>query len=122
MEKKKKGTAAAKQTAALSVNVPNEPLTAVQQMKETCHNHMHRYVLAQTHHGWCIDGFVEHMDDEVVCLAVPNNSQGWDSRAFIPQSPPGPGLYPYPFYPRRRFYRQIFPYGALRGVSLLPYY
>ena len=36
-----------------------------------CKDHMHRYVLLQTHDGYCVDGFVEHIDDEMVCIAVP---------------------------------------------------
>ncbi|WP_419873884.1 hypothetical protein [Candidatus Pristimantibacillus sp. PTI5] len=27
-----------------------------EQMKQWCEHHMHRYVLAQTHDGWCADG------------------------------------------------------------------
>lgn len=45
-----------------------------EQMKQWCEHHKHRYVLAQTHDGWCADGFIEHIDDEVVCIAVPCGS------------------------------------------------
>ncbi|QHW34941.1 hypothetical protein GZH47_05990 [Paenibacillus rhizovicinus] len=80
---------------------------------------MHRYVLAHTHDGYCCDGFVEYIDDEVVCLAVPHC--GSTDRAFFP-GPFYPQLYPYPFFPRGRFYRQVFPLTALLGLSLLPFY
>ncbi|QHT63852.1 hypothetical protein GXP70_10270 [Paenibacillus lycopersici] len=80
---------------------------------------MHRYVLAHTRDGWCCDGFVEYIDDEVVCLAVPHCGSG--DRAFFP-GPFYPQLYPYPFFPRNRFYRQVFPLAALLGLSLLPFY
>ncbi|MFF2481975.1 hypothetical protein [Paenibacillus sp. NPDC058071] len=121
MEKGKKG--AAKQAAIAPVaKTSNQPLTAAEQMKDTCNGHMHRYVLAQTHDGWCIDGIVEHVDDEYVCLAVPCNAYGWEARGFLPYPPFGPGLFPYPFYPRRRFYRQVFPLGGLLALSPLPYY
>lgn len=89
------------------------------EIKQKCHEHMHRYVLVQTKDGWCCDGFVEHVDEETVCIAVPFGA-GMD-RAFFP-GPFYPSLYPYPYYPRRRFYRQVFPLGALLGLSLLPYY
>lgn len=92
-------------------------------MKDLCASHMHRYVLARTHDGWCVDGFVENVDDENVSMAVPYSSmQSWDGRAFVPHPPLGPSLYPYPYFPRRRFYRQVFPLGALHSVSLLPFY
>lgn len=90
-----------------------------QSLKEHCSAHMHRYVLAQTHDGWCIDGIVEYVDDQYLCLAVPcSGAMGFDSRAFVPY----PGLYPYPYYPRRRFYRQVLPLAGLLALSLLPFY
>ncbi|MFS0727525.1 hypothetical protein [Paenibacillus sp. 1P07SE] len=97
-----------------------------EQMKKLCHDHMHRYVVANTKEGWCTDGFVEYVDDEVVCLAVPCGPE-WNTRAFGPYpywgTPFGrPPLYPYPYYPRRFFARQIFPLAALLGLSLLPFY
>lgn len=96
-----------------------------QDMKKWCEKHMHRYVLAQTHDGMCCDGFIEYMDDEVVCLAVPCGMHEGDARAFIPQfgyPPFGYPLYPYPYYPRRRFIRQVFPLYTLLALSLLPFY
>lgn len=84
---------------------------------------MHRYVLAHTKDGWCCDGFVEHIDDEMVCIAVPC-CPGWDPRGFSPFTPihPYPPLYPYPYFPRRRFVRQAFPLAALLGLTLLSFY
>lgn len=98
-----------------------------QQMKQWCEHHKHRYVLAQTQDGWCCDGFLEHIDDEVICIAVPCGSNEWENRAFLPYSPFGYPpfgypIYPYPYYPRRRFIRQVFPLAALLALSLLPYY
>ncbi|WP_308858140.1 hypothetical protein [Paenibacillus sp. R14(2021)] len=89
------------------------------EIKKWCHEHMHRYVLVQTHDGWCCDGFVEHIDDEVVCIAVP--MCGSMDRAFFPGQFNQP-FYPYPYFPRRRFYRQVFPLAALVALSLLPFY
>ncbi|MGM0880651.1 MAG: hypothetical protein ACQEXQ_06355 [Bacillota bacterium] len=102
-----------------------------EQMKQWCEQHMHRYVLAQTHDGWCCDGFIEHMDDEVVCLAVPCGMNERDERAFLPYPPYGYPygyppygypIYPYPYFPRRRFIRRVFPLAALLALSLLPFY
>jgi uncharacterized membrane protein len=40
-------------------------------MKTMCKHHMHRYVLVQTNDGRNYDGFVEHVDDQNVYLAIP---------------------------------------------------
>lgn len=93
----------------------------IQQKKQWCEQHMHRYVLAHTHDGWCCDGFIEHVDDEQVVLAVPYGMDEKDDRAFLPYYPFGGPLYPYPYFPRRRFYRRRFPLGALFALSLLPF-
>ena len=94
------------------------------EMKSWCHDHMHRYVLAHTKDGLCCDGFVEHIDDDMVCIAVPHCEGQWDPRAFLPYPHhfPRPPLYPYPYYPRRRFFRQVFPLAALFALTLLPFY
>ncbi|MFB9325485.1 hypothetical protein ACFFSY_06070 [Paenibacillus aurantiacus] len=98
---------------------PTKPME-MHEMKHFCKSHMHRYVLVHTKDGFCVDGFVEHIDDEVVCIAVIHGG-GMDPRAFLPGFG-FPPLYPYPFFPRRRFYRQVFPLAALLGLSLLPFY
>lgn len=100
---------------------------AQEQMKPWCEHHMNRYVLAQTHDGWCCDGFIEYMDDEVLCLAVPCGTNERDERAFLPYPafgypPYGYPIYPYPYFPRRRFVRRVFPLAALLALSLLPFY
>ncbi|MBB3070283.1 hypothetical protein FHS14_003278 [Paenibacillus baekrokdamisoli] len=96
---------------------------AVKQMehhekKNWCKEHMHRYVLVKTHDGYCVDGFVEHIDDEMVCIAVPYCEAQWDRGCPCPYPP----IYPYPYYPRRRFVRQAFPLAGLLAISLLPFY
>ncbi|MBM7565640.1 hypothetical protein [Paenibacillus sacheonensis] len=116
--KKSTGTVVSPPSKTPTGPVPGKPAAKPIEkpdMKKWCHDHMHRYVLVQTHDGWCCDGFVEHIDDEVLCIAVPHC--GGMDRAFFP-SP----FYPYPYFPRRRFYRQVFPLGALLGLSLLPFY
>ncbi|CDN41734.1 MULTISPECIES: hypothetical protein [unclassified Paenibacillus] len=95
------------------------------EMKHFCDNHKYRYVLAHTKDGWCCDGFIEHYDDEYVCLAIPCDMGEVHPRAFGPGFGPGfgpyPPLYPYPYYPRRRFARAVFPLAALAGITLLPF-
>ncbi|MHA6483722.1 hypothetical protein ACX1C1_17680 [Paenibacillus sp. strain BS8-2] len=94
--------------------------------KGICEQHMHRYVLLHTNDGCCVDGFVEHVDDDMVCLAVPF-CPGENDRAFLPFGGYGGyggyGGFGGGFgYPRRRFYRRAFPLGSLLALSLLPYY
>lgn len=88
------------------------------QVKQHCEKHMHRYVLIQARDGWC-DGIVEHVDDDSVYLAVPYCQGEQDNRAFLPYGGP---IYPYPYFPRRRFIRRRFPLAALLALSLLPFY
>lgn len=97
----------------------NNSVYDISEKKQWCEQNMHRYVLAQTHDGWCCDGFIEHVDNETVSLAVPYGSNEWDNRAFLPYGGP---LYPYPYFPRRRFYRRTFPLAALLALSLLPFF
>ncbi|WP_224753241.1 hypothetical protein [Paenibacillus terricola] len=97
------------------------------EMKHWCKQRMNRYVLARTYNGWCVDGIVEHIDDQFVCLAVPCGVVYVDARGFSPFGGPfggpiGAPFYPYPYYPRRRFIRQTLPLAALVGLSLLPFY
>jgi hypothetical protein len=49
-------------------------------MKTMCTHHMHRYVLVQTNDGRDYDGFVEHVDDQNVYLAVPIGRLGTEAR------------------------------------------
>ncbi|WP_424766707.1 hypothetical protein [Paenibacillus sp. sgz302251] len=93
-----------------------------QEMKQWCESHKNRYVLVQTHDGWCCDGFIEHIDDEIVCIAVPCGTNEWENRAFLPYASFGAPIYPYPYYPRRRFIRQVFPLAALLAITLLPFF
>ena len=82
------------------------------QKKGHCEKHMHRYVMVQTSDGAMHDGFVEHVDNENVYLAVPYCPGEVDERAFLPYGGFG---YGYPYFPRRRF----FPIGLAQKFSLL---
>ncbi|MBW7473715.1 hypothetical protein K0T92_03025 [Paenibacillus oenotherae] len=105
--------------------MPVKPMEKYE-VKKWCKDQMHRYVLVQTRDGWCCDGFIEHIDDDMLCIAIPHCGPGYDPRAFVPFTPftpffPGP-FFPAPFFPRRRFIRQTFPLAALLGLTLLPFF
>src|SRR5699024_9170676 len=46
-----------------------------QHMYDLCKQHMHSYVLAETHDGSKVDGIITGVDDEYVYMAVPIESQ-----------------------------------------------
>lgn len=82
-------------------------------MKKTCMDHIHRYVLLKTIDGKSFDGIVEHVDDTNVYIAVPSgmpvreggsheeemsrNQDSADERVFYPGigNIPGYGGFPY---------------------------
>ncbi|GKU79723.1 hypothetical protein [Paenibacillus sp. L3-i20] len=93
--------------------------------KKHCEQHMHRYVMVQTIDGVCCDGIVEHVDEDMVYIAVPYcpNEYGrndYGNRPFHGGHGFGHG-FGGGFYPRR-FFRRGFPFGSLLALSLLPYY
>ncbi|MFE4568961.1 hypothetical protein [Paenibacillus chitinolyticus] len=97
-----------------------------QEAKSLCQQHKYRYVLIQLTDGTVHDGIIENVDDDYVYLAIPVGGRAGgesETRAFGWGYPyyryPNHG---YPYYPRRRFYRGIFPLVALTVISLLPYY
>ncbi|GAB6990670.1 hypothetical protein [Paenibacillus pini] len=113
------------------------------EVKELCVKHVHRYVRVWMLDGTAHDGFVESVDEDKVCLAVPighelmplhhhQHHQGCgcghhdgyrqgDSRGFYPGYYPPYGGYGYP-YGRRRFNRLILPLAGLTALTLLPYF
>ncbi|WP_274651916.1 hypothetical protein [Paenibacillus humicola] len=108
-----------KPTAVMPAAMPEhkKPME-VHEVKKWCHDHKYRYVMVQTKDGWCCDGFVEHIDDEHVYLAVPYCGEYDYHRGFVPFAPFAPS----PFFPRRRFIRRVFPLTALVAFSLLPFF
>ncbi|WP_236416746.1 hypothetical protein [Paenibacillus sp. JJ-223] len=114
--------------------------------KKLCMDHLHRYVCIQMEDGNLFDGIVEHVDDDMVYLAVPvgpeaavpyanqapsvmpsSNMPITPMRGFYPgygYPQPYPYPYPYPYYGygRRRFNRLVLPLFGLVALSLLPYY
>lgn len=101
---------------------------------DLCKQHMHSYVLAETHDGSKIDGIVTGLDEEYVYMAVPvdlNQKQGTfmtDHQTLERQFGYGYPGYGYPSYgyggygPRNRFRRLVLPLAALTALSILPWY
>ncbi|MBC8080943.1 MAG: hypothetical protein H7X86_11400 [Gorillibacterium sp.] len=91
---------------------------------EMCRDHLHRYVLISLSNGTKVDGIVEGVDNDNLYLALPGEHAAETYRGFGYGYGFGyPYPYPYyPYYPRRRFRRGIFPLISLLGLSLLPYY
>jgi len=105
--------------------------------KKLCMDHLHRYVGIQMKDGNVFDGIVEHVDDDMVYLAVPvgpetavpyaNQAPNVMPSPNMPIAPmrgffPGFGFFPYFGYGRRRFNRLALPLFGLAALALLPYY
>ncbi|BFH61419.1 hypothetical protein [Paenibacillus azoreducens] len=113
--------------------------------KEVCKKHIYRYVRVTMVDGSSHDGFIEHVDEENVYLAVPVGHEniphhhhghvspyhygGWDpcfrfpapdSRAFFPYYGFGYPFFGYPY--GRRFNRLVLPLAGLTALSLLPFF
>lgn len=94
--------------------------TNVQQAAWNC---MHKYVGVTTNTGQSYDGFIAHVDQQHITLAIPSSemleqangmaANGSAYRQF--------GFYP-GFYPRRRFYPMRIPLGVVTGLFLLPFF
>lgn len=80
-----------------------------------CMTCMNKYVAVQTNDGLSHDGFVAHVDNDHVILAIPTEEMmtGSHSRQF--------GFYP-GFYPRRRFVPRRIPLAAITALYLLPFF
>lgn len=81
---------------------------------------MNKYVGIHTSDGMAHDGFIAHVDNDYVTLAVPTNEMinGMHSQqAAYRQFGYHPG-----FFPRRRFYQRRVPLAAITGLFLLPFF
>lgn len=85
-----------------------------------CMTCMNKYVGIQTNDGMQHDGFIAHVDNEYVTLAIPSsemiNGTPMQQQAFRQF-----GYYP-GFYPRRRFFHRRLPLAAITGLFLLPFF
>lgn len=108
-------------------------------MYDLCKQHMHSYVLAETHDGSKLDGIVTGLDDEYVYMAIPielhelQQNMASNQRHFDRQYGYGHPGYGYPGYggyggygggygPGNRFKRLVLPLAALTAISILPWY
>ncbi|MBW4083509.1 phosphatidylinositol kinase [Paenibacillus sp. S150] len=88
-----------------------------QQVAWSC---MNKYVGVTTTDGQSHDGFIAHVDQDFVTLALPTNEmiQGMPAQNSVYRQF---GYYP-GFYPRRRFYPRRIPLGAITALYLLPFF
>jgi len=85
-----------------------------------CMKCMNQYVGIQTNDGMQHDGFIAHVDDEYVTLAIPS-SEMIHGMPMQQQAYRQFGFFP-GFFPRRRFFQRRFPLAALTGLFLLPFF
>lgn len=90
--------------------------------QEICANCMNKYVGIVTSDGQTHDGFIAHIDQNYVTLAIPSSE-------MINQSDPGRGRQGYRafgyypgFFPRRRFYPRRIPFYGISSLFLLPFF
>jgi len=81
---------------------------------------MNKYVGIQTNDGMLHDGFIAHVDDEYVTLAIPS-SEMINGMPVQQQTFRQFGYHP-GFYPRRRFFQRRLPLAAITGLFLLPFF
>ncbi|TVX93079.1 phosphatidylinositol kinase [Paenibacillus agilis] len=89
-------------------------------LKQACWNSMNKYVGIQTNDGQSHDGFIAHVDENYVTLAIPTNevltgkpTENSANRQF--------GFHP-GFFPRRRFFFRRFPFPFVTSLFLLPFF
>jgi len=81
---------------------------------------MNKYVGVQTLDGQTHDGFIAHVDQDYITLAIPTNEMLSGSHPHMTAYRQF-GYYP-GFYPRRRFIRNRIPLAAITGLFLLPFF
>lgn len=98
--------------------------------QDICSKHMNKYIGVVTTDGQTHDGFIAHVDQNYVTLAIPSNEminqpnkmrRGQGSRAFGYSPGFYPGFYP-GFFPRRRFYPYRIPFYGISSLFLLPFF
>lgn len=84
---------------------------------------MNKYVGITTSDGQSHDGFIAHVDQDYITLAIPSNEMighmnGMPANASTYRQF---GFFP-GFFPRRRFFRQRVPLRFITGLFLLPFF
>lgn len=82
---------------------------------DICMTCMNKYVAVQTKDGMTHDGFIAHVDNDYVTLAIPTSEMmtGSNQRQF--------GFHP-GFFPRRRFLARRIPLFGITSLFLLPFF
>lgn len=91
--------------------------------QQICWSCMNKYVGIQTTDGTAYDGFIAHVDQDYVTLAIPTNEMmhRWSGMpandATFRQFGFAPG-----FFPRRRFIHRRIPFPLIASLFLLPFF
>ncbi|GGA27997.1 phosphatidylinositol kinase [Paenibacillus physcomitrellae] len=91
--------------------------------QQVCWSCMNKYVGITTTDGQTHDGFIAHVDDNYVTLAIPTNDMV-NSMNGMPANEATYrqfGYYP-GFFPRRRFVRRPIPLAGIASLFLLPFF
>ncbi|MDQ0086618.1 hypothetical protein J2T12_000012 [Paenibacillus anaericanus] len=91
-----------------------------QQVSWSC---MNKYVGIQTTDGKSHDGFIAHVDQDYVTLAIPTDEMV-DRLTGMPAEESTYrqfGFHP-GFFPRRRFFHRRIPFFGIRDLFLLPFF
>lgn len=91
--------------------------------QQVCWNCMNKYVGITTTDGQSFDGFIAHVDQNYVTLAIPSNEMV-DRMNGMPVEESTYrqfGFHP-GFFPRRRFFHRRFPFFGIRDLFLLPFF
>ena len=92
----------------------------VQDLHQICWTCMNKYVGIKTSDGQTHDGFIAHVDQDYVTLAVPTDEMmsGMPAhQSTYRQFGFHPG-----FFPRRRFIHRRFPFPLVTSLFLLPFF
>ncbi|MEF2967317.1 phosphatidylinositol kinase [Paenibacillus sp. M1] len=94
--------------------------TNYQQVAWSC---MNKYVGVTTTDGQSLDGFIAHVDQDYITLAVPTNEMvghmsGMPANASTYRQF---GFHP-GFFPRRRFFPRRIPFRGITALFLLPFF
>ncbi|ULO05484.1 phosphatidylinositol kinase [Paenibacillus sp. 19GGS1-52] len=94
--------------------------TNYQQVSWSC---MNKYVGIMTTDGQAHDGFIAHVDQDYVTLAIPTNEMMGHMNGMPAQNSSYRqfGFHP-GFFPRRRFIQRRIPFGGIAALFLLPFF
>lgn len=91
--------------------------------KQLCWRLLNQYVGVKTSDGHTYDGFIAHVDDDHVTLAVPSDEmiEGMHGMRAHESTYRQFGFFP-GFFPRRRFFFHRIPFSLFNALFLLPFF